>query len=68
MISAVCLLALSLQVRVIGEKCAIVSYIRLTQKLVGGAPVTVQAEETRVWEKKDNGRWIHVHMHRSLIE
>ncbi|GIM14833.1 hypothetical protein Vretimale_17720 [Volvox reticuliferus] len=54
-------------VRVIGDKCAVVSYIRLTQKLVGGAPTTVQAEETRVWEKKDSG-WVHVHMHRSLIK
>ncbi|GLI71410.1 hypothetical protein VaNZ11_016538, partial [Volvox africanus] len=54
-------------VRVIGDKCAVVSYIRLTQKLVGGASVTVQAEETRVWEKKE-GRWVHVHMHRSLIK
>lgn len=34
---------------------------------VNGAPVTVQAEETRVWEKKDGG-WIHVHMHRSLVK
>ncbi|EFJ45665.1 hypothetical protein VOLCADRAFT_75674 [Volvox carteri f. nagariensis] len=55
-------------VRVIGDTCAVVSYIRLTQKLVGGAPVTVQAEETRVWEKKGDGRWVHVHMHRSLIK
>ncbi|KAG2442071.1 hypothetical protein HYH02_009862 [Chlamydomonas schloesseri] len=54
-------------VRVVGDSCAIVSYIRLTQKMVNGAPVTVQAEETRVWEKK-NGSWIHVHMHRSLVK
>ncbi|KAG2440823.1 hypothetical protein HXX76_003678 [Chlamydomonas incerta] len=54
-------------VRVVGDSCAVVSYIRLTQKMVNGAPVTVQAEETRVWEKK-NGSWIHVHMHRSLVK
>ncbi|PNH08438.1 Calcium/calmodulin-dependent protein kinase type II subunit delta [Tetrabaena socialis] len=54
-------------VRVIGDCCAVVSYVRLTQKMVAGAPVTVQAEETRVWEKKDGGRWIHVHVHRSLV-
>ncbi len=52
----------------IGDKGAVVSYTRLTQKMVNGAPVTVQAEETRVWEKKDDGRWVHVHMHRSLIK
>nr|6OF9_A Chain A, CaMKII hub [Chlamydomonas reinhardtii]6OF9_B Chain B, CaMKII hub [Chlamydomonas reinhardtii]6OF9_C Chain C, CaMKII hub [Chlamydomonas reinhardtii]6OF9_D Chain D, CaMKII hub [Chlamydomonas reinhardtii]6OF9_E Chain E, CaMKII hub [Chlamydomonas reinhardtii]6OF9_F Chain F, CaMKII hub [Chlamydomonas reinhardtii]6OF9_G Chain G, CaMKII hub [Chlamydomonas reinhardtii]6OF9_H Chain H, CaMKII hub [Chlamydomonas reinhardtii]6OF9_I Chain I, CaMKII hub [Chlamydomonas reinhardtii] len=54
-------------VRMVGDSCAVVSYIRLTQKMVNGAPVTVQAEETRVWEKKDGG-WIHVHMHRSLVK
>ncbi|KXZ53868.1 hypothetical protein GPECTOR_6g786 [Gonium pectorale] len=53
-------------VRVIGDSCAVVSYVRLTQKLVNGASVTVSAEETRVWEKKD-GKWVHVHMHRSLV-
>ncbi|KAG2492492.1 hypothetical protein HYH03_009157 [Edaphochlamys debaryana] len=53
-------------VRMIGDRCAVVSYVRLTQKMVSGAPVTVRAEETRVWEKKDDGRWVHVHMHRSL--
>ncbi|GFR51792.1 hypothetical protein Agub_g14251 [Astrephomene gubernaculifera] len=54
-------------VRLVGDRCAVVSYIRLTQKMVSGAPVTVQAEETRVWEKQADGRWLHVHMHRSVV-
>ncbi len=51
-------------VRVMGE-AAVVSYIRLVQKLDGnGAPITVSVEETRVWQKK-KGTWKHVHFHRS---
>jgi len=53
-------------VRLIGD-AAILSYVRLNQKLdPGGAPVTAAVEETRVWQKKD-GRWWHVHFHRSPI-
>ena len=52
-------------VRVMGE-VAIVSYVRLIQKLdAGGAMATVATEETRVWQKKD-AKWRHVHFHRSL--
>lgn len=29
-----------------------------------GLPVTTQAEETRVWQRKD-GKWQNVHLHRS---
>jgi calcium/calmodulin-dependent protein kinase (CaM kinase) II len=51
-------------IRVIGNS-AIVSYVRVVQKLDGsGAPVSVAAMETRVWEKQDSG-WKHVHFHRS---
>jgi ketosteroid isomerase-like protein len=52
-----------LQVRVIGD-AAILTYVRLTQKHVGGVHVTVATEETRVWEKK-GGQWKLVHLHRS---
>jgi calcium/calmodulin-dependent protein kinase (CaM kinase) II len=39
-------------VRVIGENAAIVSYIRLIQRIgKDGAPHTKSVEETRVWEK-----------------
>lgn len=50
-------------VRLLGDT-AIVSYVRLVQKLDGGAPVTAQSEETRVWQRTA-GQWRHVHFHRS---
>ena len=52
-------------VRIIGDT-AIVSYIRLTQRVeADGAPATLASEETRVWQKQ-NGVWKHVHFHRSI--
>jgi len=55
-----------MQIRLIGDNAAVVSYIRLQQKLDGnGRPMTVATEETRVWEKKDGGQWKNVHFHRS---
>lgn len=51
-------------VRVMGD-VAIVSYVRLTQKLdEAGRPVTASTMETRVWQKV-SGTWKHVHFHRS---
>jgi calcium/calmodulin-dependent protein kinase (CaM kinase) II len=51
-------------VRLLGDT-AVVSYIRLVQKLdASGGPVTVATEETRVWQKRPQG-WRHVHFHRS---
>lgn len=53
------------RVRMLGENAAVLTYTRLTQKLdAAGAPVTVPVEETRIWERRD-GRWRHVHFHRS---
>jgi calcium/calmodulin-dependent protein kinase (CaM kinase) II len=53
-------------VRVIGD-VAIVSYVRLNQKLdAAGAMVTAAFEETRIWQRRD-GKWRHVHFHRSKI-
>ncbi len=52
-------------VRVLGD-VAIVSYVRLVQKLdAGGNPVVRRSEETRVWHKGPGG-WKHVHFHRSV--
>jgi ketosteroid isomerase-like protein len=52
-------------VRVMGD-VAVVSFIRLVQKLdAGGSPVTARSEETRVWQRQ-NGRWRHVHFHRTV--
>jgi calcium/calmodulin-dependent protein kinase (CaM kinase) II len=52
------------KVRLLGE-AAVVSYVRLVQKLDGtGSSVTLATEETRIWQRRD-GRWRHVHFHRS---
>ena len=52
------------KVRVMGD-VAVVAYYRLAQFIDGdGAPGTRGTEETRVWERR-NGRWKHVHFHRS---
>ncbi len=51
-------------VRVVGDS-AVVAYVRLNQRLdAQGIPVTVAFAETRVWQRRD-GRWRHVHFHRS---
>jgi ketosteroid isomerase-like protein len=50
-------------VRIIGD-VAIIAYVRLTQKLADGKPITVAMEETRVWHRQQ-GKWKHVHFHRS---
>lgn len=52
-------------VRVMGD-VAVVSFIRLVQKLDGsGSPVTARSEETRIWQRQ-GGRWRHVHFHRTV--
>ena len=51
-----------------GDDAAIVTYVRLTQKLgPDGAPITTAVQETRVW-CRESGRWRHVHFHRSAAE
>ena len=53
------------RVRMLGDDAAVISYVRLVQKLDGnGSPVTLTTEETRIWQRTD-GRWKHVHFHRS---
>jgi calcium/calmodulin-dependent protein kinase (CaM kinase) II len=52
-------------VRVMGD-VAVISFIRLVQKLdAGGNPVTARSEETRVWQRQKGG-WRHVHFHRGV--
>ncbi len=52
-------------VRLMGD-VAIVCYTRLTQTTdAAGAHITKSVEETRVWQKI-NGKWKHVHFHRSI--
>lgn len=51
-------------VRVLSETSAVVTYVRVVQKLDGsGSPISVAGMETRVWQKI-NGKWLHVHFHR----
>ncbi|MDZ4781128.1 MAG: DUF4440 domain-containing protein [Planctomycetia bacterium] len=53
-------------VRLLGADAAVIAYSRLVQKLDGaGGPTVAFSQETRVWQKKD-GRWKHVHFHRSV--
>jgi ketosteroid isomerase-like protein len=53
-------------VRLMGD-AAVVSYVRLNQRVdAEGRPTTAAVEETRVWQKID-GRWQHVHFHRSAL-
>jgi len=52
-------------VRLLGADAGVVSYVRLVQSVeADGVPVTSRSEETRVWQRID-GRWRHVHFHRS---
>ncbi len=54
------------RVRIMGD-VAVVAYVRLNQRVgEDGAPMTTAVEETRVWQQKD-GRWKHVHFHRSAL-
>lgn len=53
------------KVWLLGDDVAVIAYVRLTQKLEGEKPVTTAYEETRVWHRRE-GRWRHVHFHRSL--
>ena len=51
-------------IRWISADAAVLSYTRLTQKMVDRAAVTASCCETRVWQRID-GTWKHVHVHRS---
>ena len=51
-------------VRLMGD-AAVVTYVRLNQRLdAGGHPTLAAIEETRVWQRI-GGKWKHVHFHRS---
>jgi calcium/calmodulin-dependent protein kinase (CaM kinase) II len=51
-------------VRWISDGAAVVSYTRLTQRVVNGEFLTSSCCETRVW-KQVQGTWKQVHVHRS---
>src|SRR4051812_37543796 len=55
------------RVRLMGD-AAVVTYVRLNQRAdADGAAHTTAFAETRVWQRRD-GRWRHVHFHRSAIQ
>jgi calcium/calmodulin-dependent protein kinase (CaM kinase) II len=66
------------QVRLLGDDVAVVTYVRLVQRVIAsgegyGASAstpsrveTLATEETRVWQRQDD-RWRHVHFHRSAV-
>jgi len=52
-------------VHLLGDEAACIAYVRLSQYIDRqGMPHTEQAEESRVWHRHD-GRWQHIHFHRS---
>jgi calcium/calmodulin-dependent protein kinase (CaM kinase) II len=54
------------RVRLMGDM-AVVTYVRLNQRQAAdGSPATTGVSETRIWQRQD-GRWRHVHFHRSLL-
>ncbi len=54
------------RVRLLGD-VAVLSYMRLVQRIgPDGNALTVGNAETRVWQRRD-GRWRHVHFHRSML-
>ena len=55
------------QIRVMGD-VAIIAYVRLNQRATsdGANPTTSGYEETRIWQRQ-NGKWKHVHFHRSRV-
>ena len=55
------------RVRVLGDM-AVVSYVRLNQRLgPDGQPTVASFAETRIWQRRD-GAWKHVHFHRSTTD
>ncbi len=53
------------RVRLLGD-VAVITYVRLNQRQTpNSTPVVRSFEETRIWQRQ-NGRWKHVHFHRSV--
>jgi calcium/calmodulin-dependent protein kinase (CaM kinase) II len=55
------------RVTLLGAGAALMTYTRLTQAVASssGAPYTQKSEETRVWKRAADGRWVCAHFHRS---
>jgi len=46
------------------DDCVVLSYTRLTQRVLGGEAITASCCETRIWQRQA-GQWRQVHVHRS---
>ena len=46
------------------QDAVVLSYTRLTQRLINGEPITANCCETRIWQRINNS-WKQVHVHRS---
>jgi calcium/calmodulin-dependent protein kinase (CaM kinase) II len=54
------------RVRLMGD-VGVVTFTRLIQRVgADGGPATTASTETRVWHRRD-GKWLHVHFHRSAF-
>lgn len=54
------------RIRLLGDDAAVVTFVRLVQTSSPAAGDAVAScEETRVWQRLD-GKWKHVHFHRSF--
>ncbi|MCP9773972.1 DUF4440 domain-containing protein [Cyanobium sp. WAJ14-Wanaka] len=50
--------------RWLGDDAVVLSYTRLTQRMVEASAITASCCETRIWQKQ-SGNWKQVHVHRS---
>ena len=50
--------------RWLSDDAVVLSYTRLTQRLVNGEPITASCCETRIWQRL-SGQWQQVYVHRS---
>ena len=50
--------------RWLNDDAVVLSYTRLTQRMVGGEALTASCCETRIWQRQGE-RWLQVHVHRS---
>lgn len=50
--------------RWLGDDAVVLSYSRLTQRMINGEAITATCCETRIWERRNNV-WGQVHVHRS---
>jgi calcium/calmodulin-dependent protein kinase (CaM kinase) II len=50
--------------RWLNDDAVVLSYVRLTQKVINGSAITTRCCETRLWQLDSDG-WRQMHVHRS---